>query len=115
MKNEIEYAKKINEEYAEKSPSKADELKALDAKVRRPAEIIAYILGIVGALVLGVGMCLAMKVIGDLMILGVVVGVVGIAIVSLNYPVYKAVLKSRKAKYASSVLALCEEIEGKQD
>ena len=72
----------IREQYAEKRVTKFDELKALDKRVKRPAEIFAYTFGVVGALVLGTGMCLAMKVIGDMMALGIVIGVVGIGMVS---------------------------------
>ena len=65
--------------------NRLEQLKALDGAVRRPAAIFAYTFVILGALVLGVGMCLAMEVIGSLMPLGIVVGVVGIAMVSANY------------------------------
>ena len=67
----------------------------------------------IGALVLGVGLCLAMKVIGDLMALGIVIGIVGIAMVSVNYLIYRAILKSRKKKYADQVMALSDALLNK--
>ena len=74
-------AEKIRSAYAPKDvqESKFDQLKGLDRKVRRPAEIFAWVFGVIGTLVLGAGMCLAMEVIGSLMPLGIAVGVVGIA------------------------------------
>ena len=66
--------------------------------------------GIVGALVLGVGMCLAMEVIGSMMPLGIVIGVVGIAMVTANYFLYRAILRSRKKKYAKEIVSLSDEL-----
>ena len=103
----------IREQYAEKRVTKFDELKALDKKVKRPAEIFAYTFGVVGALVLGTGMCLAMKVIGDMMALGIVIGVVGIGMVSVTYALYQKILKTRKRKYSADILALSDELLNK--
>lgn len=108
------YAEQIANEYARKGATKVTQLKKLDAKAKKPATIFAYTFGIVGALVLGVGMCLSMKIIGEgtawMVGLGIVVGIVGIAMVGANYPIYKALLKKGKEKYASDILALAKEI-----
>ena len=113
MTIEQKIAEKMQNSYGEKKANKLDQLISLDQKVRRPAEITAYTGGIIGSLILGFGMCLAMKVIMDMMALGIVIGVVGIFIVSVNYFLYKKILKSRKKKYASQILALSNEILGK--
>ncbi|MDE6473702.1 MAG: dihydropteridine reductase [Clostridia bacterium] len=110
MNEQSTIVNKIRDSYCEKPVTKLDELKSLDKKVKRPAMIFAYIFGVIGALVLGTGMCLAMKVIADLMALGIVVGVVGIIMVSINYPIYKQMLKKRKSKYCRKILELSEEI-----
>ena len=96
--------------YGEKKANKLDQLISLDQKVRRPAEITAYTGGIIGSLILGLGMCLAMKVIMDMMALGIVIGVVGIFIVSVNYFLYKKVYNRNRAKYGREILRLAEEI-----
>lgn len=108
--DEKNYIQSIKEEYTEHTPDDMDKLIALDKKARLPAIVFAYSFGIIGSLVLGIGMCLAMKIIGDLMPLGIVVGVVGIAMVSANYFIYKAILKSRKKKFADEILALSDKI-----
>lgn len=108
--------KEIKEGYEPKSKTKYDELIALNRKVELPAYIFAYAFGVIGALILGVGMCLAMQVIGTgvpLMVLGIVVGIIGIALVSVNYPIFLAIMKSRKKKYAEKVIALSEELLNK--
>lgn len=105
-------AEKIRSAYAPKDvqESKFDQLKGLDRKVRRPAEIFAWVFGVIGTLVLGAGMCLAMEVIGSLMPLGIAVGVVGIAMVVSNWFIYKAILKSRRARYAERIVSLSDEL-----
>ena len=97
---------KIRTEYTEKEHTELDELKALDKKVKRPPTVFAYVFGTVGSLVLGTGMSLAMKVIGDMMPLGIAVGALGIAMVCLTYPIYKSFLARRRKRYASEILEL---------
>ena len=109
---EIEVANKIKDGYITKPITKLYELKALDKKVKKPAKVFAYIFGVLGSLVLGTGMCFAMKVLGDIMVVGIVVGILGILMVSINYPIYKAILKKRKFKYSRKILELSQEIVG---
>ena len=107
-----ECVENIRSQYEPKSEqlTKLEQLQKLDRKVRRPASVFAYVFGAAGALVLGTGMCLAMKIIGNMMVLGIVVGVIGIAMVSANYFIYRTILETRKKKYAQSVMKLSDEI-----
>ncbi len=104
---------RIRAQYAPVQKTKLDELKELDKRVKRPANIFAYTFGTIGALVLGTGMCLAMKVIGNMMPLGIVIGLVGIGMVSVNYLAYQKILRSRKKKYAKEIFALSDELLNK--
>ena len=111
--NEKQIVEKIRSGYEERKPTKLDELRAVDRRVKRPAQVFAYIFGTVGALVLGSGMCLAMpEVIEGYMPLGICVGLVGIAMVSLNYLIYKATLRSRRRKASPEIFRLSNEILG---
>lgn len=110
--NEKAKVQKIREQYTEKKATKFDELRELDAKVKRPAEIFAYTFGSIGALVLGTGMCLAMKVIGNMMPLGIAIGVLGIGMVSITYSLYKGLLKARKKKYSKQIFELSDSLLG---
>lgn len=104
-------AKKIRDQYVQREETKLDQLRALDSKVKKPALILAYVLGTVASLILGTGMCLAMEVLGTgLMIPGIVIGVVGIALAVANYFIYNKVLESRRAKYADEIIALSDTI-----
>ena len=109
QKQQIE---KIKNSYTDtqKELTKFDELKTLDKKVKNPAKIFAYTYGTVGSLVLGTGMCLAMKIIGNLMPLGIVIGLAGIAMVATAYPLFNRILNKRKAKYKDEILAKSNEL-----
>lgn len=111
------YAEHIANEYAPKDTTKVKQLKKLDSKERMPATLFGYTFGIISALVLGVGMCLAMKVIGSglgAMIAGIVVGVLGIVGCAVNYPIYKKLLENGKSKYGSDIMKLAREISDEE-
>lgn len=107
---EMKIAEDIRSDYSPKEETEFDRLKKLDRKVKRPAEIFAYTFGVIGALVLGVGMCFAMKVIGDIMAVGIVIGIVGIVMVSLNYFIYRAILKNRKKKFREKIMEMSDNL-----
>ena len=92
------YAESIAKEYAPKDHSKVIALRKLDAKAKMPATVFTYTWGIVSALVFGTGMCLGMQVIGDNMVLGIIIGIIGMIGCGVNYPIYKKLLEKGKLK-----------------
>lgn len=116
-KNDQQFiAQKIRAQYMEKEPSELDELRLLDAKVKKPANMFAYLFGSFSAIVMGAGMSLVMTDVGSYvgmenpMIPGIVIGVIGMALAIVNYPIYKSILNSRRSKYSAEILALSEKI-----
>ena len=116
-KNDQEFlVQRIRTQYTEKEHTGLDELKELDAKVKRPANVFAYIFGSIGAMIMGSGMSLVMTDIGttvgigDPMIPGIVIGVAGMLMAIVNYPIYKGILGSRRKKYADKIIALSDKI-----
>ena len=108
------FAESIANEYAPKDSSKIMALRKLDRKAKLPATIFTYTFGIISSLVFGTGMCLAMQVIGNNMMLGVIIGIAGMLGCGVNYPIYKRMLDSGKQKYAFEIVQLAKEIsEGK--
>ncbi len=107
---------KIRSEYTEKSVSELDTLKALDKKVKRPANVFAYIFGSLGAVIMGSGMSLVMTDIGSCLgissplVPGIVIGIFGMIIAIINYPIYKGMLASRRRKYRNEILTLSDKI-----
>lgn len=110
------YAEQLANEYAPKEASKVIALRKLDRRAKLPATVFTYTFGIVFALVLGVGMCLAMQVIGSgsvgMTVLGILIGVIGMLGMGVNYPIYRKLLDSGKKKYAFEILQLAREISG---
>lgn len=108
------YAEQLANEYAPKKTSKVVALRKLDAQAKLPATVFTYTLGIVSALVFGVGMCLSMNVIGDgstaMMIVGIAVGILGMAGMGANFPIYRKILARGKQKYAYEIIELAREI-----
>ena len=107
---------KIRTQYTEKQHTELDALKELDAKVKRPANAFAYTFGSISAIIMGAGMSLVMTDIGamlgmqETMVPGIVVGVAGLVLALVNYPIHKRMLNARKKKYAPEILALSEKI-----
>ena len=109
--NEKQYVQKIKDNYLEKETTKLDELKSLDKKVNLPVAVFAYCFGVIGTLVLGFGMCIAMKVIlEDYMWVGILIGCIGILLVSINYPIYLTFLNKRKRKYKTQIIEISDEL-----
>lgn len=112
-------AEKIRTKYEIKGTTKLDELKELDKKVSRGANIFAYTFGAIAAIIMGSGMSFIMTDIGsvigigDTMITGIIVGCVGLIMGLINYPIYKGILNSRKKKYSADIIRLSNEIIGK--
>ena len=104
------WAESIAKDYAPKDSSKIIALKKLDNKAKLPATIFTYSCGIISALVFGTGMCLAMQVIGNSMVLGIIIGIIGLIGCGINYPIYKKMLAKGKAKYAYEIVELARQI-----
>lgn len=107
------YAESIAKEYAPKDHSKLIALRKLDQQAKLPANIFAYTFGVISSLVAGLGMCLAMQVIGSgtaMMVLGILIGLLGFACCGINYPIYRKLLQKGKEKYAYEIMELAREI-----
>ena len=120
MNTDVTYAEQIAAEYAPKDTSRVVALRKLDRRAKLPANIFAYAFGIVSALVMGTGMCLSMGVIGgnDTLSIGVgiAIGIVGLAMMGLNYLIYQRILANGKRRYAADIVRLASDIaRGEKD
>lgn len=119
INNDQEFlVQKIRSQYTEKQHTELDELKELDKKVKKPAVVFAYTLGSVGAIIMGAGMSLVMTDMGaafgiSSMVPGIIIGIVGMVIAIVNYPIYKNILFKRKAAYSKQILELSEKLMNK--
>ena len=103
--------KKIREKYAPPTcgEDNMEKLRRLDASAAKPGTIVSLIVGIIGTLLLGVGMCCTM-VWTDWFALGIVIGVIGIACVIASYPIYNVLTKKQREKIAPEIMRITDEL-----
>lgn len=107
---EQEELKRIRSKYAPKEENKMDLLRRLDAQVYQKATMYAIIVGVIGALFLGTGMSCCMVWGGAVFVLGIIVGVIGLAVVGLAYPLYNRTLNKERERIAPEILRLTDEL-----
>lgn len=115
---EQEEIKRIQKKYQTREVNDIDKLRMLDAKVTEKATTVSLILGIVGALILGTGMSLIMTDFGNILglqgitniVIGIAVGLIGLVLVTLAYPMYQKTLKKEREKIAPEILRMTEEL-----
>lgn len=105
----------IREKYMPKEESKMDQLRALDASVSKKATMISVSIGVIGTLLMGSGMSLCLSDFGNVLgkfgfCVGIVLGMIGIAILACAYPCYQKTLKKEREKIAPKILQLTEEL-----
>ena len=105
----------IRKKYLPKEEDKMEQLRKLHAIPTQKAQAASLAVGIIGALIMGIGMSLAMTDIGAAlgslaMVLGIAVGLVGMVLVALAYPLYNRVLKKQREIIAPEILRLSDEL-----
>lgn len=117
---EQEEIKAIRKKYAtpDQTEDKMAQLRRLDATVTKKATTVSLVVGVVGALILGSGMSLAMTDIGKMvgllegmaMLMGILIGIVGIVFICVAYPIYNSILKKEREKIAHEIIRLTDEL-----
>lgn len=117
---EQEEIKAIRKKYSaqEQAEDKMAQLRRLDASVTQKATTVALVFGIIGALIMGMGMSLAMTNVGEIlgltgqmaMFIGIIIGIVGIILVCVAYPVYNRIVKRERERIAPEILRLTDEL-----
>lgn len=104
-----EEIRKIREKYAPKEADKMEQLRRLDESVTRKGTAVSIAAGVIGSLIFGVGMCCCM-VWTELFVLGIIVGLLGIAAISAAYPLHNYVIKKEREKIAPEIIRLTDEL-----
>lgn len=107
-----EEVERIRNKYLPKEESKMEKLIRLDKQAERPGTIYSIATGVIGTLILGVGMCCTMVWNSsiEVFILGIIVGLVGMGVTGVAYPIYKKVTEKERAKVAEQIIALSNEL-----
>lgn len=100
----------IRKKYIPKEEDKLETLRKLDRGTEKPGSITAIALGILGSLIFGIGMCFTMVWTQILLIQGIVIGLLGMALMGAAYPIYKKITRRKREKIAGQILALSEEL-----
>ncbi|MBR2108313.1 MAG: hypothetical protein IJ937_13715 [Treponema sp.] len=109
---EIQFVKELKSKYEERETTtqKIEKLRDLDASVYTSGTITGLILGILGILIFGTGMCCCL--LWNMYFLGVVLGIVGIQIMALAYPTRNRLVGKKRKEVAKDIQALSNELLG---
>lgn len=102
--------KNIRKKYMAPEEDKMEQLRRLDRSVTKKGTTVSLAVGIIGALILGIGMCCTMVWSGIWFIPGIVIGVIGIVLVSCAYPLYSRVTKMERERIAPEIIRLTDEL-----
>ena len=105
----------IRKKYLPREEDKMEQLRRLHAIPTQKAQAASLAVGVIGALILGTGMSVCLTDIGAAlgnlaMVIGILVGVVGMVLVALAYPLYNRVLKKNRDKIAPEILRLSNDL-----
>ena len=106
-RNELE---RIRSKYEKREETPLERVKRLDKSVTGRAAVLSLILGVIGTLVMGFGMCCCMVWADKLFVPGIVIGLFGIVLIALAFPVYNAAVAARRRKIAPEILRLTDEL-----
>ena len=63
---------------------------------------------------MGIGMCCTMELAGRWFVPGIIIGVIGIVMIALAYPLYERITKKERKKIAPLILKLADELKSKE-
>lgn len=107
---EQEEVRRIRSKYLPKEENKLDLLRRLDANVLQKATMYAIIAGVTGALIFGVGLYFCIVSSHLLFIAGILISIIGMAILAVAYPVYNRTVQKERARIAPEILRLSEDL-----
>lgn len=105
-----EEIEKIKSKYVPQEEDKMETLRKLDRSVERPGTMVSIVIGVIGTLIMGGGMSLAMVWTEVFLVPGIVLGVIGLIVLALAYPAYVVITKKQREKIGPQILALSEEL-----
>ena len=100
----------IRKKYLPAEEDKMEQLRKLDRQAARKGTITAIIVGVLGCLLLGVGMCCTMEWMDRWFVQGIIIGVIGIALIAAAYPLFNRITRKEREKLAPQILKLADEL-----
>lgn len=102
--------KRIRDKYIPHEENKLEQLRRLDKSVTQKGTVLSLTVGIIGTLILGIGMCCTLVWEETMFIPGIVIGIAGIAVLLVAYPIYRYITKKEREKLAPEILRLTDEL-----
>ena len=105
----------IRKKYLPKEEDKMEQLRRLHYSATQKAQAASIALGVIGTLIFGLGLSLCLTDLsgflgGTAMFVGIPVGLGGLVMLALAYPVYNTVLRRERKKIAPEILRLTEDL-----
>lgn len=110
----------IKKQYCEeqKTETKLERLRKLNASVKNKALIVSLTVGIIGVLIFGFGMSISISDLKSVfgltelvaVILGAGIGIVGIVFMAIAFPLYKKTFNKGKKQHGEEIIKLSEEL-----
>lgn len=100
----------IRKKYLPEEEDKMEQLRKLDRQAARKGTITAIIAGVLGCLLLGIGMCCTMEWMDRWFVQGIIIGVIGIALIAAAYPLFNRITRKEREKLAPQILKLADEL-----
>lgn len=107
---EQEEVKRIRGKYTPKEADKLEQLRKLDQSATHKGTFAAIVTGVIGALTMGLGMCCTMVWPDTWFVPGIVIGLIGMAIAAMSYPLYQQITKRERKKIAPEIIRLTDEL-----
>lgn len=107
QRSEVE---KIRKKYLPPEEDKMERLRRLDRSAAQKGSVVSLVVGILGALILGTGMCCVLVWAGAWFVPGIIIGLAGIALLCCAYPLYTRVTERERKKIAPEILRLADEL-----
>lgn len=100
----------IRKKYLPQEEDKMEQLRKLDQSAAKKGTIYSIVAGVIGTLIMGLGLTCSIEWGGMLLIPGILIGIIGMALMGIAYPIYTIVTKKEREKIAPQILALTEEL-----
>ena len=105
-----EEVQRIRKKYLPRQEDKMEQLRQLDRSSTRKGTVVSVIVGVAGCLLMGIGMCCTMVWMGWLFVPGIVLGLLGIAVMAAAYPLYNSITRRERERLAPQILKLTVEL-----
>lgn len=105
-----EEVQRIRKKYLPRQEDKMEQLRQLDRSSTRKGTVVSVVVGVAGCLLMGIGMCCTMVWMGWLFVPGIVLGLLGIAVMAAAYPLYNSITRRERERLAPQILKLTEEL-----